>query len=189
MSFPTSPVFNSLSPTSNNPTLKSTSLSGRVQTRKMAGQYWSFTATYPPLKQVDFNPVKAFVVDQEGEHGIFTIVLPTESTTSGTAGGTVTCSTTAKGLGSVTVAGLTGTLKAGDFVKFSGHNKVYMVTADRSGAGALAITPSLVEAVTSSDTVTYTAVPFTVRFAGDTQSWQLGVSGFYKYEVDFVEAL
>jgi len=189
MSYPTSPVFNSLSPTSNNPTLKSTSLSGRVQTRKVAGQYWSFTATYPPMKAVDFNPIRAFVVKQEGQHGIFTVVLPIESTTSGTASGTVTCSATAKGLGSVTVAALTGVIKTGDFVKFSGHSKVYMVTADRSGAGALAFTPSLVEAVASTDTLIYSEVPFTVRLVNDTQSWQLGMSAFYRYDVDFVEVL
>ena len=189
MSYPTTPIFNSLTPTGNSNTVTTRSTNGRIQSRKVSGHYWSFTASYPPLKQAEFNPVRAFVNKQEGQFGVFTIVLPIESTASGTASGTVTCAATAKGLGAVTVAGLTGAIKAGGFIKFSGHDKVYMVDSDRSGAGVLNFTPSLVETVTSSNTVIYNNVPFTVRLSGDTQSWSLGVGGFYKYEVDFIEAI
>jgi hypothetical protein len=169
--------------------MTSTAISGRMQSRKIAGQFWSFSATYAPLTQAEFKPVRAFVAGQRGQHGVFTIVLPIESDSSGTGTGTVTCASTSKGESSVTVAGFTGALKAGDFVKFSGHTKVYMLTADRSGAGSLSVAPPLVENVTSSDTVIYNSVPFTVRLGNDVQSYALGQGGFYKYEVDFVEAL
>ena len=71
----------------------------------------------------------------------------------------------------------------------SGHSKVYTLTADRNGAGSLSVAPPLVENVISSDTVIYNSVPFTVRLGNDVQSYELGRAGFYKYEVDFVEAL
>ena len=188
MSYPTTPIFNSLAPESNSPTLMSTAISGRMQSRKVAGQYWTFTASYPPLKAVDFKPVNSFVIKQGGQHGVFTIVLPVESDTSGTASGVVASSPAIKGAVSVSVTNLTGTINDGDFIKFAGHSKVYMVTADRAGAGAMAITPALVEAV-GTEQVIYNDVPFTVRLAGDAQKWALGMSGFYKYEVDFIEAL
>ena len=188
MIYPTAPVFNSLGLESNSPTLMSTAISGRMQSRKMAGQYWSFTASYPPLKAVDFKPVNSFVIKQGGQHGVFTIVLPVESYTSGTASGTALSTPATKGAVSVSITGLTGKLQNGDLIKFSGHSKVYMLTADRSDAGAIQITPALVEAV-GTEQVIYNDVPFTVRLAGDAQKWSLGVGGFYKYEVDFIEAL
>ena len=188
MSYPTSPAFNAINLKSESPTLFSESVNGRQQSRKIGGQKWTFTASYAPLTRTEFNPVFAFVVSQQGRHGVFTVV-PTEiSNTSGTASGTVTTSAATLGAASVTVSGLTGALKAGDLVKFSGHTKVYMLTADRSGSGAMAITPPLISAV-GSETVTYTNVPFTVRLANDIQSYKLSVGNFFKYEVDFVEAL
>ena len=189
MSYPTSPAFNAINLQSDSPTLVSTAINGRMQSRKIGGQKWAFTASYATMTRTEFNPVFAFVVSQSGQHGVFTVVPTGISTTSGSASGTVTCSAAAKGLLSVTVSGLTGDLKAGDVVKFSGHDKVYMLTADRSGAGAMSITPALVEAVTVSDTVTYTDVPFTVRLANDIQSYKVSSGMFFKYEVDFVEAL
>jgi|TARA_R110002167_G_scaffold12315_1_gene52447 hypothetical protein len=188
MTYPTSPKFNAINLQSESPTLFSESVNGRQQSRKIGGQKWTFTATYPLMTRTEFNPVFAYAVALKGRHGVFT-VAPTEiSTTSGTASGTVSTSAAIKGALSVTISGLTGALKAGDVVKFSGHSKVYMLTADRSGNGAMAITPALVEAV-GTETVTYNDVPFTVRLANDVQGYQFGAGNFFKYEVDFIEAL
>jgi hypothetical protein len=188
MSYPTTPAFNAINLKSNSPTLTSSAVNGRMQSRKIGGQKWSFTASYAPLTRSEFQPVFAFTVAQNGQHGVFTVVPTGISSTNGSASGTVTTSAAIKGALSVTVAGLTGDLKAGDVVKFSGHDKVYMLTADRSGAGSMAFTPALVEAV-GTEQVIYTDVPFTVRLANDVQGYQLGAGMFYKYEVDFVEAL
>ena len=188
MSYPTSPAFNGINLQSDSPSLMSSAVNGRMQSRKIGGQKWAFTASYAPMTRAEFNPVFAFVVSQQGSHGVFTIVPTAISSTSGTASGTVSTSATAKGLASVTVSGLTGALKAGDVIKFSGHDKVYMLTADRSGNGAMTFTPPLVEAV-GTETVTYDDVPFTVRLANDVQSYKLGAGMFFNYEVDLVEAL
>jgi len=189
MSYPTSPGFNAINPSSNRQTLFSQAASGRMQSRKIGGQNWTFTAQYAPMSRAEFAPVLAFVESQNGRHGVFTIVLPVLSNTSGDGTGTVTCSAASIGASSVTIAGLSGSLKAGDYIKFSGHDKVYMLIADRSGAGAISISPALIGAVTRSDTVVYNNVPFTVRLANDVQSYALVTDGFYRYEVDLMEAL
>tara|TARA_R110002074_G_scaffold96910_2_gene210448 strand:- start:3392 stop:3961 length:570 start_codon:yes stop_codon:yes gene_type:complete len=188
MSYPTTPAFNGINLISNNGTLYSESVSGRQQSRKIGGQKWTFTASYAPMINSEFNPVFGFIMEQDGRHGIFTVVPVGISSTSGTGSGTVATSAASKGAVSVSVTGLTGDLKVGDVVKFSGHDKVYMLTADRSGAGVMTFKPALVEAV-GVETVIYNNVPFTVRLAGDVQGFQLGAGLFYKYEVDFVEAL
>tara|TARA_R110000744_G_scaffold235443_2_gene353121 strand:+ start:12375 stop:12728 length:354 start_codon:yes stop_codon:yes gene_type:complete len=116
--------------------------------------------------------------------------VPTEvaSTSATGVSGTITCTAAALGAVSVPSSGLTGTLKAGDFIKFSGHTKVYKLTADRAGNGNLSIVPPLTTAVTT-DTVTYNDVPFTVRLKNDVQEYAIGVDMLHKFEVDFVEAL
>jgi len=188
MSYPTTPAFNAINLKSNDPTLMSTAVNGRMQSRKIGGQKWSFTASYATMTRSEFNPVFAFVTGQRGMHGVFTVVPTGIATTSGSGTGTVTTSAASKGVTSVSVTGLTGDLKAGDVVKFSGHDKVYMLTADRSGDGALTITPPLIEAV-GTEQVIYSDVPFTVRLANDVQGYKVSSGMFYKYEVDFVEAL
>lgn len=188
MSYPISPAFNAINLKSESQTLFSETVSGRQQSRKIGGQKWTFTASYAPMKRDEFNGIFSFVVAQQGRHGVFT-VTPTEiSSTSGTATGTVTTSTATLGASSVAVSGLSGSLMAGDLIKFSGHTKVYMLTDNRPGDGVMAITPPLIAPV-GSETVIYTNVPFTVRLSNDIQGYSLGAGMFFKYEVDFVEAL
>jgi len=188
MTYPTTPAFSAINLQSESPTLFSETVSGRQQSRKIGGQKWSFSASYMQMERAEFNPVFAFVVSQSGRHGVFTVVPTGISSTSGTGSGTVTTSSASKGLASVSVSGLTGVLKAGDLVKFSGHTKVYMLTADRDGDGAMLITPPLIQAV-GAETVIYNDVPFTVRLSNDIQSYKLGTGMLFRYEVDFVEAL
>jgi hypothetical protein len=188
MSYPTTPAFKAINPSSNRQALFSQAVNGRTQSRKMGGHHWSFTAKYALLDRAEFGPVLAFVESQHGRHGVFTIVPPVLSNTAGTGTGSVTCSAASVGASSVTIAGLTGTLKASDYIKFSGHDKVYMLTADRDGAGAISISPALITAVIA-DSLIYANVPFTVRLANDVQAYGLNNNGLYHYEVDFVEAL
>ena len=87
------------------------------------------------------------------------------------------------------VDGLTGTLKAGDMIKFDNHSKVYMVVSDLTGAGDLQIQPALRVAVPNDTPVTYDNVPFTVRLNNDIQEYALGSASLLDYEVDFIEAV
>jgi len=78
-------------------------------------------------------------------------------------------------------------LKAGDFIKFSGHDKVYTLTAD--GSTTLAIEPPLASALVDNETVTYNDVPFTMAFAADTQEMSVGVEELVNFSVKLVEVV
>ena len=87
--------------------------------------------------------------------------------------------------------------KAGDFIKFASHTKVYMVVADvqaSSNASTVTIEPPLIATVADDSVVTYDNVPFTVYLTSDIQ--EFGVSGvsndgalYYEYQFDVEEAL
>jgi hypothetical protein len=96
---------------------------------------------------------------------------------------------TAVGSSTVAIDGITGTIKAGDIVKFANHSKVYMVTADRDGAGDMTIEPALVSALADDEEVTYNDVPFTMRLANNVQSYSLSSNEYYEYEIDMIEVL
>ena len=179
------------------------SVSGQTQRLKSGAQYWSFKLKSPPLSRSDFNAIYSFIVQQDGQVEAFTVVPPVISSTTGTAAGTVTVADvntvdplmgTSAGSSSVGVSGGTGTLKKGDLIKFSNHNKVYMLTEDVDLDGStvdqVSFYPPLVESVTGgATTITYNSVPFTVFFNNDQISYELLTDGLYRYEIDVREEL
>lgn len=188
--YPTTPVFNAVNFTSQYFNLSSETISGRIQVRNIGGQRFSFSANYPPMTRSEFQPVSAFIIKQRGMAETFTIVLPEVSEASGSASGTLAANGTGSiGATSIAVDGITGTLKAGDMVKFANHNKAYMITADLSGPGTLEFEPALISAVAIDEVITYDNVPFTVRLANDVQEFGVATDLTYSYEVDFVEAI
>lgn len=188
---PTTPKFSALSFRTKNFNLKTESVSGRVQVRSIGGQRFEFTAVYPPMSRSDFAPVFAFIMKQRGMADNFTVTPTKVSENSGTASGTVSTSgSTASGATSTTITGLTGTLKAGDFIKFANHSKVYIITADRAGNGSLTFEPPLIVTVATSAGITYNAVPITVRLNGDVQEYSLASDDqLIRYELDLIEAI
>jgi hypothetical protein len=188
--YPTDPEFQAINVVSKHSTLMSETVSGRRQFRSVGGQRWEFTARYNPMTRAEFMPVYAFVTSQQGMLGSFTIVPPVIGSTSGTASGSMLVNGNhAIGDSTISVDGFTGTLKAGDFVKFASHTKVYMVIADRSGAGVMTIEPALVEAVSDNQSVTYNNVPFTMSLLRDTQEYSLSSNEYFTYEIDMSEVL
>ncbi len=187
--YPSTPEFQAINLKSTHNNLKSTTISGRTQVRTIGGQKWEFSAKYNPMTRAEFQPVFAFVTSQQGSLGTFSIVPPVIGSTSGTATGTALVNgATSAGATSVPVDGFTGTIKAGDFVRF-GHTKVYMVTADIDGAGDLSIEPALITAVSDDETMTYNDVAFTMRLRNDVQQFGLSRFEYYTYEVDMEEVL
>ena len=187
--YPTTPEFQAINLKSTHNNLKSVTISGRSQVRTIGGQKWEFSAKYNPMTRAEFQPVFAFVTSQQGSLGTFTIVPPVIGSTSGTATGTALVNGSASvGATSVPVDGFTGTIKAGDFVKFS-HSKVYMVTVDRDGAGSISIEPALVAAVSDGAQMIYNDVAFTMRLRNDVQQYGLSRFEYYTYEVDMEEVL
>lgn len=187
--YPTTPEFQAVNLKSIHNNIKSTTISGRTQVRTIGGQKWEFSAKYNPMTRAEFQPVFAFITSQQGSLGTFTVVPPVIGSTSGTATGTALVNgATSVGATSVPVDGFTGTIKAGDFIKFQ-HSKVYMVTADRDGAGNISIEPALVAAVSDNDEMVYTNVAFTMRLRNDVQQFGLSRFEYYTYEVDMEEVL
>ena len=94
----------------------------------------------------------------------------------------------ASGSTAVGVTGGTGTLKKGDLIKFSNHNKVYMITEDVNLDGStvdrIPFYPPLITALTGGgQTITYTDVPFTVYMDRDEQKFITQADGTFKYEI------
>jgi hypothetical protein len=186
--FPSSPGFTSTGFRSTSYNLSSTSVSGRTQVRGIGSQRWEFTASFPPMSRDEYGPINAFLLKQRGMLESFQIVLPIISAKASSASGTVTSGTASIGATACNITGLTGTLKAGDVIKFASHNKVYMLTADRAGDGAIAFEPPLMVAVTAA-TVTYDSVPFTVRLNNDVQEFNYATDGTVSYEIDMIEVI
>ena len=188
--YPTTPVFNGVGFNSRHYNLSSETISGRTQVRNIGGQRWEFSASYPPLTRSQFAPVNAFIMGQRGMAETFTIVLPEISSRSGNASGSVqTSASEAIGQATISIDGLSGTLKAGDVIKFDNHSKVYMIVSDLTGSGDLEIQPSLRVAVPNDTAIIFNNVPFTVRLNNDLQEYTLGLSSLVRYEVDFLEAV
>ena len=81
--------------------------------------------------------------------------------------------------------------KAGDFIKFASHTKVYMVVSDvtsSSNAATVTIEPPLITALADDSAVTYDNVPFTVYLTSGVQSYSMGINNLYNYEFDVCEA-
>jgi hypothetical protein len=177
-------------------TLLSKSASGKRFARQIDGQRFGFTANIITAKRSDvYGELMAFIMKQRSSKESFTIIPPEISDARGTASGTPN-GTASAGATSITLGGTgTGTLKAGDYIKFANHDKVYMVVADQSdiSTGSLTIEPPLREAVSSSD-ITYDSVPFTVYLVNEMQEFG-GVGAdkdgniLYKFELDVEEAL
>lgn len=201
--FPSTTGFTTLNLTSNTNTRVTISASGKSQRLKTGEQSWSFTLKSPKKSRADVMVDYAFLVSQDGQAETFTVVPPTISNTRGTATGTMTVDNAevvetevggialSKSAGSnavgITNSSETGNLKKGDLIKFSNHDKVYMLTADidldGSSVNALQFHPPLTTAVTSSTTVTYNNVPFKVYLASDAVSVRTTADEMYEYEI------
>jgi len=177
-------------------TLVSKSISGKKLSRQVDNQRFGFTARIITGKRSDiYGELMAFIMKQRSGKENFTIVPPEIKNARGTASGSPT-GTASAGATSITLGGTgTGTLLSGDYIKFSNHDKVYMVVADQSdiSTGSLTIEPPLTTAVSSTD-IAFDNVAFTVYLTNDIQ--EFGAVGadkdgniIYEYQFDVEESL
>ena len=181
-------------------TIISKTVSGKKLARQIDNQRFAFTVRIVTATRSDvYGELMAFIVKQRSGKENFTIIPPEVEDARGNVSGTVLVNGVhAVGDTTITVDAMTGTLKAGDFIKFAGHDKVYMVvadvTADGSNEATLTIEPPLLTALANNEVVTYDSVPFTVHLINDMQ--EFGVVGadkdgnaLYQFEFDVEEAL
>ena len=195
--FPTSPISNGINIKSNQTTIVSTSISGRRQARQLQNQRWEMSVSFPPMTRASFAPIFAFITSQRGRKEAFTYTPPLIDDSLGTEAGSVLVNG-AHAVGDTTIAmdafgaDGAGRFKAGDYIKFASHDKVYMVITDvtsSSNAATVTIEPPLLATVANDSAVTYDSVPFTVALKNDVQEFKIGQDAFYRYELDFIEVI
>ena len=184
-------------------TIISKSQSGKKLARQIDNQRFGFTARIITGKRSDiYGELMAFIIKQRSGKENFTIIPPEIEDARGTETGTVLVNGV-HAVGDTTIAmdGFAGDgagrFKAGDFLKFASHDKVYMVVSDAtssSNASTVTIEPPLITALADNSTVTYDNVPFTVHLTNDVQ--EFGAVGsdkdgnlLYQFEFDVEEAL
>ena len=179
------------------------SVSGKTQRIKTGQQFFTFKLKSPKMTRLQVDADFSFIAAQDGQVESFTIVPPVISSSKGTASGTVTVvnatSTTpvlslAAGSKNVGVSGGSGTLKKGDLIKFSNHDKVYMLTEDANLDGStvdqLSFYPPLTTALTGGgQTITYNSVPFKVYLNSDTATFSTSTDGLHQYEISVNEEI
>ena len=181
------------------PTLISKSISGKKLSRTIDAQRWAFTISIiTSTRATAYGELMAFIVKQRSGKENFTIIPPELEDARGSETGSVLVNGVhAVGDTTIAVDDMTGSLKAGDFIKFA-HDKIYMVvadvTADGSNEATTIIEPPLTTALADDSSVTYDNVPFTVHLTNDMQ--EFGVVGvdkdgnhLYKFEFDVEETL
>ena len=198
-----SAAFETMGIQSKQNTIISKSLSGKKLSRSIDNQRFAFTASIIIGKRSDiYGELMAFIIKQRSGKENFTIIPPEVEDARGVETGTlaVNGSHTA-GDNTIAIDGFAADtanrLRTGDFIKFNGHTKVYMVVADvtsSSGAATVTIEPPLVSSLSDDEAVTYDNVPFTVHLTNDIQ--EFGAIGadkdgnlLYKFEFDVEESL
>tara|TARA_R100001530_G_scaffold67905_1_gene48327 strand:+ start:1063 stop:1683 length:621 start_codon:yes stop_codon:yes gene_type:complete len=184
-------------------TIISTSDSGKRLARQIDGQRWGFTISIIAGNRSDvYGELMAFIIKQRSGKETFTIVPPEIEDARGSETGSVLVNGN-QSAGDTTIAmdGFAGDgagrFKAGDFIKFASHTKVYMVVSDvtsSSNAATVTIEPPLVADIANDSAVTYDDVAFTVYLNNDVQ--EFGIIGadkdgshLYKFEMDVEEAI
>jgi len=196
--FPTSPVARNAVIRSQQTTIVSITTSGRKQARQIDGQRFAITLQFPNMTRAEFAPIQAFVMKQRSQLENFTVVPPTVKNALGVANTVIsTNASVSAGATTCTVDGMTtstnGILKAGDYFRFTGQEKVYMAVedldSDGSGEGTLTFEPPLRSAVTDNTILIYDNVDFTVSLTNDIQEFNIGTQEYFNYEIDLIEVL
>ena len=148
------------------------------------------------MTRAEFAPIYAFVMKQRGRYESFTLIPPVLNAGLGSPAGTPLVNGASQTGRTIVTDGWNNSItifKAGDYLKFANHDKVYTVTADAtsdgSGDSTISIEPALITAPADDSAVTYTSVPFTVALRSGIQEFDTGTSGLFSLEIDFEEVL
>jgi hypothetical protein len=197
--YPSSPEFTSVDFKINTPVQTTETVNGRKRRSGFGVSFYTFSGKYASLTPSQVQPLTAFIAKQYGQVESFQVVLPKISYNKAAdyaqAVGNAKVKTAAsKGALSVALKGLganKAVFKAGDFFKFNGHSKVYMVTDDvtsnGSGEATLFFSAKLVVNVVVDEVLTINAVPFTVILDQDVDEFTVANGGMTNIEVSFRE--
>ena len=184
-------------------TIVSKTVSGKKLARQIDGQRFGFTVKIITGTRTSiYGELMAFIMKQRSQKENFTITPPELKNARGNETNTV--SVNGNHSAGDTTIDMDGhhndnphAFKAGDFIKFASHDKIYMIVADvqaSSNASTVTIEPPLIQDVSDNSVVTYDDVPFKVHLTTDLQ--QFGAVGttsdgafLYQFEFDVEETL
>ena len=196
--FPSSPAPRDVAISTNQNTIVTTTASGRRQARQIDGQKFRLRLRFPVMTRTEFAPILAFIMKQRSQMESFQYTPPSVDDALGVASGVISVNgAISAGVTSVAIDGManstSGVFKAGDFFRFTGQSKVYMVVADvssnGSGQGTLTFEPPLRSNVADNAVLIYSNVDFTVGLTGDIQEFIIGTENYFQYEIDLIEVL
>ena len=196
--FPSSPAPRDVAISTNQNTIVTTTASGRRQARQIDGQKFRLRLRFPVMTRTEFAPILAFIMKQRSQMDSFQYTPPSVDDALGVASGVISVNgAISAGVTSVAIDGManstSGVFKAGDFFRFTGQSKVYMVVADvssnGSGQGTLTFEPPLRSNVADNAVLIYSNVDFTVGLTGDIQEFTIGTENYFQYEIDLIEVL
>lgn len=177
------------------PTRVSVAHSLKRQVRTRGAQRWGIRMSWSPMRRNLFAQFQGFLLSQRGQADTFTTTLPGYTAPQGTWPGTPLVNGASQTGRSIIMDGFTasqtGVAKCGDLLKFAGHTKVYMITADAnsngSGQATLSIEPALVASPADNEAIVTSNVPFTVALASDSLDTNLSPGVLFTLEIDMVE--
>ena len=196
--FPSSPAPRDVAISTNQNTIVTTTASGRRQARQIDGQKFRLRLRFPVMTRTEFAPILAFIMKQRSQMESFQYTPPSVDDALGVASGVISVNgAISAGVTSVAIDGManstSGVFKAGDFFRFTGQSKVYMIVADvssnGSGQGTLTFEPPLRANVADNAVLIYSNVDFTVGLTGDIQEFNISTENYFQYEVDLIEVL
>lgn len=187
--FPTTPIPSGVSIKSINQVYSSLFMNLNIEKKSYGAQRWEITLDYPTLNFIQGKELFSFVTGLRGSLETFDFVMPSPmNTTSGAyTSGTLTVNAGSAIEGSaIGIDGLPvniDALKAGDFITFSNHQKVYMLTTDTDGTGTndtINIMPPLnVPVVAGTTTVTVDSPVFKMSLVNKDTEFSLDPNTYY----------
>jgi len=158
------------------PTQINRTLSGREMRDIVGAPYYTLTYEFTNLSEAQRRQILGHIANARGTLQSFNIKLPTGlDDASGGANGTIAI-TSAESAGVLSVdyskasSANETVFKAGDYIQFSNHSKIYEVIEDSvstTTTGTVTFYPPLRTAVTTSDTIGYQNLEVRARYAAD----------------------
>jgi hypothetical protein len=177
------------------PSRVSVSHSLKRQVRTVNTQRWTMALSWESLTRPVWAELQGFLLSQRGQAETFTVTVPGLTTPLGTWLGSPVVNGAGQTGRSINLSGFTinqaKAVRAGDFLKFAGHTKVYMATADAasnaSGLATVSIDPVLMVSPGASEVVSSGNIPFTVALASDNLDTSFSLGPNYSLQLDLVE--
>ena len=177
------------------PSLVSVAHSLKRQTRSRGGQRWGFALTFVNRTRAQIATLAAFALAQRGQYETFSFSPPVFGLTQSVVSGAPVvdgAQTVGRSIVTDGWANSVTAMKAGEFVKFANHAKVYMLTADvtsnGSGQATISIEPALYAAVANDEAITVTSVPFTCAFLSDSHEIALNAGPLFSWQCELIES-